>query len=240
MTLKELIEQYPDINNATFSGDDISVFTLSYDYPNAFERKHGNEWTSNVKKINLGSLKCKDLQWISEVFPNIQKMQINSAPKIKSIKGLEKLAFLEELYFQKLQNFSNLIELQSLIKLKKLTIEQVGKDAIFNIEEFPEKLNSIEIIVRDELGQKLTEKLDFSIFSMLEELRIESTTMGNGSSIVLPNTVKKLFVHRVATLTDLNFLNSLSDTCEIVLRGPELSKLIVPEKFKNTKIIPHN
>ena len=50
MTLKELVEQYPDINNATFSGDDISVFTLSYDYPNAFERKHGNEWTSNVKK----------------------------------------------------------------------------------------------------------------------------------------------------------------------------------------------
>jgi len=240
MTLNELIEQYPDINNTTFSADDISVFTLSFDYPKAFENKHGADWTHHVKKINLGSLKSKDLQWIPEVFPNIQKIQINSAPKIKSIKGLEKLAFLEELYIQKLQNWTNLIELQSLENLKKLIIENVGKDAVFNIDEFPGKLNSLDIIVRDELGQKLTEKLDFSIFSALEELRIESTSMGNGSSIVLPNTINKLFIHRVSTLSDLNFLNTLTDTCNIVLRGPELSKLVVPSMFNNFKTIPHN
>lgn len=240
MTLKELIEQYPDINNATFSSDAISVFTLAYDYPSAFERKHADDWTSKVKKINLESLKCKDLEWISMVFPNIQKMQIYSAPKVKSINGLEKLAFLEELYIQKLQNWTKLIEVKSLKNLKTLIIEHVGKDAVFNIVEFPEKLNSLDIIIRDELGQKLTEELDFTIFGMLEKLRIQSLTMGNGSSVKLPNTINKLFIHRVATLTDLNFLNNLNDDSDIVLRGPELSKLEVPSRFKNIKVIPYN
>lgn len=240
MTLNELIEKYPDINNATFSSDDISVFTLSYNYPKAFENKHGDDWPSKVKKISIESLKSKDLEWISEVFPNVQHMILYSASKVKSIKGLEKLAFLESLSIQKLQNWSNLNELQILKNLKTLKIDHVGKDAVFNLVEFPSSLVSLDIFVRDDLGQKLTEALDFTIFSELQELRIQSASMGSGSSIVLPKTINKLFVNRVATLTDLNFLNYLDDACDIVLRGSELSKLEIPSRFKNIKVIPHN
>ncbi|WP_353083296.1 hypothetical protein [Flavobacterium sp.] len=240
MTLNELIEKYPDINNATFSSDDISVFTLSYNYPKAFEIKNGEDWPSKVKKIYIESLKSKDLEWISEIFPNVQDITLYSASKIKSIKGLEKLAFLESLYIQKLQNWSNLNELQTLKKLKTLKIDHVGKDAVFNLVEFPSSLVSFDIFVRDELGQKLTEALDFTIFSELQELRIQSASMGSGSSIVLPKTINKLFVNRVATLTDLNFLNNLDDACDIVLRGSELSKLGIPSRFINSKVIPHN
>jgi hypothetical protein len=239
MTLNELIEKYPDINNATFSGDDISVFTLSYNYPKAFENKHGDDWPSKVKKISIESLKSKDLEWISEVFPNVQHMILYSASKVKSIRGLEKLAFLESLSIQKLQNWSNLNELQTLKNLKTLKIDHVGKDAVFNIVEFPTTLVLLDIFVRDELGQKLTEELDFTVFSDLQELRIQSESM-NGSSVVLPKTINKLFFHRVATLTDLNFLTNLDDACDIVLRGSELSKLEIPSRFINNKVIPHN
>jgi len=62
----------------------------------------------------------------------------------------------------------------------------------------------------------------------------------NGSSVVLPKTISKLFFHRVATLTDLNFFNNLDDACDIVLRGSELSKLEIPSRFINSKVIPHN
>jgi len=62
----------------------------------------------------------------------------------------------------------------------------------------------------------------------------------NGSSVVLPKTINKLFFHRVATLTDLNFFNNLDDACDIVLRGSELSKLEIPSRFINSKVIPHN
>ena len=240
MTLNELIEKYPDINNATFSGDDISVFTLSYNYPKAFTINHGDDWPSKVKKISIESLKSKDLEWISVVFPNVQHMILYSASKVKSIKGLEKLAFLESLSIQKLQNWSNLNEVLTLKNLKTLKIDHVGKDAIFNLVEFPSSLVSLDIFVRDDLGQKLTEALDFTIFSELQELRIQTASMGSGSSIVLPKTINKLFVNRVATLTDLNFLNNLDDTCDIVLRGYELSKLEIPSRFINSKIIPHN
>ena len=240
MTLNELIEKYPDINNATFSSDDVSVFTLTFHYPKAFAIKHGEDWPSKVKKISIESLKSKDLEWISEVFPNVQHMILYSASKIKSIKGLEKLTFLENLSIQKLQNWSNLNELQTLKKLKTLKIDHVGKDAVFNLVEFPSSLVSLDIFVRDDLGQKLTEALDFTVFSELQELRIQSTSMGSGSSIVLPKTINKLFVNRVATLTDLNFLNNLDDACDIVLRGSELSKLEIPSRFKNIKVIPHN
>ena len=239
MTLNELIEKYPDINNATFSSDDVSVFTLSYNYPKAFENKHGDDWPSKVKKISIESLKSKDLEWISEVFPNVQHMILYSASKVKSIRGLEKLAFLESLSIQKLQNWSNLNELQTLKNLKTLKIDYVGKDAVFNLVEFPTSLVSLDIFVRDDLGQKLTEALDFTIFSELQELSIQSESM-NGSSVVLPKTINKLFFHRVATLTDLNFLNNLDDACDIVLRGSELSKLEIPSRFINSKVIPHN
>lgn len=240
MTLNELIEKYPDINNATFSSDDVSVFTLTYHYPKAFAIKQGDDWPSKVKKISIESLKSKDLEWIHEVFPNVQDMILYSASKIKSIKGMEKLAFLESLYIQKLQNWSNLNELQTLKNLKTLKIDHVGKDAVFNLVEFPSSLVSFDIFVRDDLGQKLTEALDFTIFSELQELRIQSASMGSGSSIVLPKTINKLFVNRVATLTDLNFLNYIDDACDIVLRGSELSKLEIPSRFKNIKVIPHN
>ncbi len=64
--------------------------------------------------------------------------------------------------------------------------------------------------------------------------------MGKGSSVVLPKTIKKLFIQRVATLSDLNFLKKLDDACDIVLRGSEFSKLEIPSKFKYITVIPHN
>lgn len=240
MLLKELIDQYPDIINATFSSDDISVFTLSYDYVGAFERKFSENWELKVKKINLSSLKCKDLEWINQVFPNIQQLQIYSAPKIKSINGLQNLVFLEKLYIQKLQSWTNLTELKSIQNLKTLIIEKVGKNAVFNIYEFPRTLINLEIQIKEELSQLLDENLDFSIFHNLSNLSIQSTTMGNGRSLTLPNSINELFIHEANSLTDLNFLNNLNNDCKIVLRGFAFSKLEVPTKFINLKVIPHN
>jgi hypothetical protein len=240
MILKELIEQYPDINNATFSSDDISIFTLSYDYVGAFERKFSEDWKLKVKKIHLSSLKCKDLEWINELFPNIQQLQINSAPKIKSINGLQNLVFLEKLYIQKLQSWTKLSELKSIQNLKTLILEQVGKDAIFNVIDFPKTLTNLEIIIKEELSQLLDENLDFSIFNNLTNLSIQSNSMGNGRSLALPNSLIELFIHEANSLTDLNFLNNLNNDCKIVLRGSNFSKLEVPTKFSNLKVIPHN
>ena len=237
--LQELINQYPDIENSTFHHhEDWETISVMYDYPKAFAVQFGDEWCSKVKKMTIRPAKIKNMEWISEVFPNLISLNLSGSSKIKSLKGLEKLVHLKVLSLEKLSNWNDLSELKNISSLKSIRIEVNSKNIKIDLNELPESISELYIGQNKHEDYTYSDELDFTKFKYLNKLTIIAFQLGDGNSFKLPNTINELSLYKNKSFTNTRMFSGLSEDCKIVIRSLHLSKMQMPKDFKNIKIIP--
>jgi hypothetical protein len=239
--LNQLIEQYPDVENALFHADeDWEKVSLYYDYPKEFWLKWGDNWNLKVSKMTITVDKTKNLDWIPEMFPNLVCLHLTGSAKIKSLLGLEKIANLKSLSLEKLSNWGNLSELKNIVNLRTLRIEVNSKNLKIDLNELPEGI-SVLYFGPNKLEDLLyTENLDFNRFKELSSLSVSASQLGDGSLIKLPSTLKHFSLYRNNSFKNLSMFSTLSEDCRIVIRSLHLSTMTMPKEFKNIKIFPHD
>ena len=239
--LTKLIEQYPDIPNAIFNDDEAwEITSIMYHYPKVFALKWGVKWNYKVTKMTLKADKTKNLEWITQLFPNLIHLNLIGSAKIKSLSGLEKLKNLKVLSLEKLSNWKNLSELKPIKGLRKLIFEVNSKYLQINLNELPESISELYFGPNKLEDLLFEENLDFNRFKNLTILTIIASQLGNGSSVKLPSTLKEFSIYRNNSFNDLSMLSTLQDDCKIAIRSLHLSKILLPKEFINIKIIPYN